>query len=375
MLHLTLLIIIFFCFIALALVLILQSVRSKRKGLSYLYLSLLSSAAYVVVPIVILLKLDLTIVTCLSVPLKVLPIPLYYLFLKKIGSTDKSLKKGEYLHFLPVLVELVASLIIVPFHVHDIWSNINIDAKEYNNLFIDGNPYYNILSGSSRIIAFIQSVVYVFIMFKIYRKYSLTLKRETSVVSLYDLKWIELLLAFMIMNIIVWSMDVFSIHDLMIKMVIGGISQVVLGLFYIIIAVKQPDISYIEGMDKQYKIELENSFVSIDHHDFESFLSDFQKKEYFLQAGLSLNKLSDDMGVPKHKITKMITNSAYKNFNNLVNLERVEYSKKLLREMDDSFTIDSIGESSGFNSRATFYRVFKDITGLTPKRFLEKLAK
>lgn len=35
------------------------------------------------------------------------------------------------------------------------------------------------------------------------------------------------------------------------------------------------------------------------------------------------------------------------------------------------YTIDSIAEASGFNSRSTFYRVFQNVFGMSPSQYLE----
>ena len=49
---------------------------------------------------------------------------------------------------------------------------------------------------------------------------------------------------------------------------------------------------------------------------------------------------------------------------------RVEYAVKHLKE-NKLFTIDHIAETSGFNSRSTFYRAIQNIYGMTPSQYLE----
>lgn len=58
-------------------------------------------------------------------------------------------------------------------------------------------------------------------------------------------------------------------------------------------------------------------------------------------------------------------------FYSFVNFYRVEKSKVLLKLIPDTYVIESIIEESGFNSRSTFFRVFKEFTGETPGHFLQ----
>jgi AraC-like DNA-binding protein len=41
----------------------------------------------------------------------------------------------------------------------------------------------------------------------------------------------------------------------------------------------------------------------------------------------------------------------------------------------DSFTLSALAEKAGFSSRATFFRHFKDIEGITPGEYIKKLGK
>ena len=52
---------------------------------------------------------------------------------------------------------------------------------------------------------------------------------------------------------------------------------------------------------------------------------------------------------------------------------RVEQSKKILIDPKyANYTISSIGLESGFNSKSTFYTVFKKHTGITPLAYKDK---
>jgi AraC-like DNA-binding protein len=65
-----------------------------------------------------------------------------------------------------------------------------------------------------------------------------------------------------------------------------------------------------------------------------------------------------------------------KNFYQFVNEYRVEAVKKMLANpRRKNISIEAIGFDCGFNSKSTFFSVFKSITGMTPAQFKDKKSK
>ena len=88
--------------------------------------------------------------------------------------------------------------------------------------------------------------------------------------------------------------------------------------------------------------------------------SEIKRKDVALQIGISDRGLHD-----------CIKNSTGMSFTEYINTLRLAYSRELLTNMDEKFTIDAIAYESGFNSRTTFYRLFNKKYGLSPKQFRE----
>lgn len=61
-----------------------------------------------------------------------------------------------------------------------------------------------------------------------------------------------------------------------------------------------------------------------------------------------------------------------KNFFQFVNSYRIEAVKKILLEPKLKYSIEAIGYECGFNSKSSFYTVFKNLTGETPVAFRKK---
>jgi AraC-like DNA-binding protein len=81
--------------------------------------------------------------------------------------------------------------------------------------------------------------------------------------------------------------------------------------------------------------------------------------------------LSNALGIPKYLLTEVLNVAMGKNFFRLVNEYRVEAVKKMLMKKKE-YSIEAIGYECGFNSKSSFFTVFKNITGLTPLQY--KLA-
>lgn len=98
-----------------------------------------------------------------------------------------------------------------------------------------------------------------------------------------------------------------------------------------------------------------------------ALLDYMETQKPFLEEGLRLDDLAAALDAPAHHISEVLSNELHTNFFDFVNGYRVEKAKALLRspEFRDA-KILAIAFDSGFGNKATFNRVFKKFTGLTP---------
>lgn len=90
----------------------------------------------------------------------------------------------------------------------------------------------------------------------------------------------------------------------------------------------------------------------------------------YLDRDLNLNKLAEMIGISSHQLSQFINRKYDKNFYDFINFHRVNEAKFLLQNTQyENFKIEVIGEKAGFNSRTTFFSVFKKITGESPSSF------
>lgn len=96
----------------------------------------------------------------------------------------------------------------------------------------------------------------------------------------------------------------------------------------------------------------------------------FEKDKMFLQQSLTLKDVATKIGTNRSYLSEYINNKKNSTFFDYVNNYRLEYAVKLLSDKNKKIT--KIYLESGFNSFATFARVFKNKYGCTPKYYRNK---
>jgi len=95
-----------------------------------------------------------------------------------------------------------------------------------------------------------------------------------------------------------------------------------------------------------------------------------KSKKKYLSTKYTLQDLAKDTELSSSTLSLIINNVAKKSFTDYLNEMRIDLAKTLLLDSEYSdYTITSIGLESGFNSKSTFYTVFKKHTGHTPVEF------
>ncbi|MCW7536810.1 helix-turn-helix domain-containing protein [Aquabacterium sp. A7-Y] len=91
----------------------------------------------------------------------------------------------------------------------------------------------------------------------------------------------------------------------------------------------------------------------------------------YRQDGLTIGGLAAQLGVPEHKLRKLINQGlGYRNFNAFLNQYRIEEAKSALADPAQAeVPVLTIAMDAGFQSLGPFNRAFKADTGMTPTEF------
>lgn len=93
-----------------------------------------------------------------------------------------------------------------------------------------------------------------------------------------------------------------------------------------------------------------------------------RKQELFRNPNLRLVDVANELKIPSQHLSQFLNDNLGKSFSLFINEYRIEFAKKTLLH-NNKHTLEAIGYESGFNSKSTFYSVFKKQTELTPSQY------
>ena len=92
--------------------------------------------------------------------------------------------------------------------------------------------------------------------------------------------------------------------------------------------------------------------------------------QIYRDNSLSLDTLSQKLEVTRETVSRAINRTTGKNFTRFLNEYRVKEAVRILSTgRNHTVNFDELAEQVGFNSRITFHRAFKQLTGLPPAEF------
>ncbi|MCH7396975.1 helix-turn-helix domain-containing protein [Belliella sp. DSM 107340] len=328
-------------------------------------------------------------------PLMYLSAPLFFFYVRNTIDGTQGLRKFDWLHFLPAFIHLID---LIPFYLESSAFKYALVEKivEQPNLI---NQLANGLIPMSFHYPFrtiLQLGYFVFTVFIVYKNGIFNAKKYPRLTR----NWLMVLL--ILMGIIVFSHFGYSTIEMLIRYEILNYTSmgvfffsrlalfvILLLNFYIMFKTDfiSTDLQISEVRKNESKIqihllekknpiyesenvnlldELESDYLSIKNR-IEHLL---HNEQVFLIKGINLPEFSKRIGIPSKTISAVINRYFGKRFNELINSYRVQFAKEKIEDgyLDD-YTIDSLSENVGFNSRVTFFNAFKKETGSSPNEY------
>ncbi|WPU90919.1 AraC family transcriptional regulator [Mucilaginibacter sabulilitoris] len=95
----------------------------------------------------------------------------------------------------------------------------------------------------------------------------------------------------------------------------------------------------------------------------------------FLKEDLSLTMLAGELGITSNQLSQVINQRAQSNFFNFINGYRVEAVKDKFKDPAMAYySILGIAYDSGFRSKSSFNKIFKETTGQTPLQYRKAIS-
>lgn len=385
------------------LALILFTVKTGNKGANRIlaFLLLTFSASIFHILVFNIFKLHMPSGKEIGEPFQLLFGPLFYFYVKKLTNRDFGFSKRHLLHGLPFIISSIFAFPI------------------YRHLLSVDDLVSRIANVSLWLILLIHIWTYLIVSLKIVHRHAKVIKENFSNIEKINLEWVGFFIRCLfaayalyavLMPILVHSPDPATHFN---KMVTIILAVLIYGLGYrgliqpqiftgksSVPAIdsknnneageKQKDQAVEEKQNKQEKQETlkEKENISMRtaeqsakyaksslsgqalQEGFENIKNIMEKQRLFIDPEFTLNDLAEKTGYSVHNISQII-NSSGRNFYDFVNFYRVEEVKQYLcdPEKTKKHTILSLAFDAGFNSKAAFNKIFKNLTGQTPSQY------
>lgn len=317
--------------------------------------------------------------------------PLLYLHVRYLLLKFKKFKKTDYLHFLPFFISIL------------LYSDFYLSSgDEKIRLNLDPTPYYStVLIFINEAIA-LQGIIYSVLSLSLLNSYKKEVKKYQSNI---DKTIFKVLYAGILLSLTSWIIgtiginleylgielktDLFVFVYLIFVVIIYIISYVALTtpeIFKVEDNRHEPEASYLSSLNSAKTNSLPTEAEDSNQHRgnqnkepapellrlSETLEEYMEKYKPFLNPELSLQELSDNIKVTRHQLSSIINQVHGMNFYEYVNQHRVEEVKRLMEDpKHQHLKLISIAYDAGFNSKASFNRIFKQKTQMTPSQYFK----
>lgn len=311
------------------------------------------------------------------IPMGVALAPLIYLYVKAITTSKFKFRKTDWLHFI-----LAFSLILFRLVIY-FYDSLQPGFDETQNGILKLSLDEPIIQPILIFVSFAQMLLYLAFTFQLFYNYRKLIIDYFSNTYKLELNWIlSFLIAFTLLFLYSSLQDIVGSLIVEINYEQRWWLNIFMALIVLYVGVK----GYFTKTTKLNKLPFTFStnidFIARQKDEDLPFLAsdldkvtDFMKnKKPYLNPDLNLSDLSISLNFTRAELSKIINTGFGKNFNDFINEYRVNaFKAKLESGEHQQLSLLGIAYDCGFNSKATFNRVFKKITQNSPTEFLNTL--
>jgi len=347
-------------FIGLNFAVLLWFGKTVNRGANrFLALALVTMILWMIRVLVIDIKLD----TYLPLQFLLALGPLMYFYVLKITRPNYTFTVRDLLHFSPLLVELAAQ-------AFEIGESAKTGAATYaTHTFKLGNPVLQLL-------IFVSIITYLYRCDKLIQKFYRGLQPVLMDRPLLEFRWLRRLLWATALLWFLWlvyaAVNFWGYHNQP-----GVRAYYPFYIFFVVIiiwtaaaAFLKPQAAVIAQAAAPAKTP-----VPVELRAKGAWLKRAMEANlYYQDPELSLGLLAEKLNIPLHELSKVINTVFNKGFNDFINEYRVlDAARKMQDPAYDHITLLGIGFEAGFNSKTTFNRIFKQMTGKSPTEYKTQL--
>ncbi|MEQ8425707.1 MAG: helix-turn-helix domain-containing protein, partial [Cyclobacteriaceae bacterium] len=217
-------------------------------------------------------------------------------------------------------------------------------------------------------------VFYLWKSWKIIIQYQKELPNRLSNVEQQTLRWLRqvtlLFLIFIPIGLAFWLLLITTGLNLDDRTVVYGFH--LLSIFWLGIGgIRQPEIMG-RSMSRHEEEKNEDNRFRATH--LQALLQSMEQDKLYLMPDLNVRFLEEKLGLTARQISDALNQGLGKNFYTFINEYRVKEFQRKVNE-NPNLTLAGLALECGFNSKTTFQRVFKEVTGMRPAEFARTTLK
>ncbi|MBX2874631.1 MAG: AraC family transcriptional regulator [Saprospiraceae bacterium] len=282
--------------------------------------------------------------------------PAFYFYIKTLTEGPDAFQKKDLWHFIPIILN----------YLHSLYHAIIVNADPW--------PWFHHIAELLESAAIVSVLIYLVFSFKLLKSYQRSLLNNVSYTELIDLRWVNqfiyiiagscvLILAFITTSMIAggkYTLQDWNDPRAFALLIYAGV------LYWLSISgFKQAQTHRMVDLGEPNEQEQD------EHSEVIQQLSQaIESQKLYRNPELSLSDLSRNVNISERVISNAINQELGRNFFQFINEYRVDEVKERLKDpKNDHLKILSLAFDAGFNSKASFNRVFKAYTGQTPKAY------
>lgn len=304
----------------------------------------------------------------ISSPLVMLHGPLLWFYCRSLTMPKFRFKSFDVVHLVPFLVLLIYHY--VAFYSRSAEEKIALARSEsFASTFI-----YNFLLVCMIIIIF----SYIIRCILLIRQHERRIKDIFSNTENIDLGWLKMvffgaLLTYVVTYSVIITNEFYHFTTFKLSEAIGYCLATILISVLGFYGIKQTQIftsANANSFESSAKLPVSSTQIQVSTESVTRITTVMESGKPYLDPELTLKKLAELTRFSEIELSSILNNEFKKNFFDFVNTYRIEeFKKKLTDPANKNLTLLGIATNCGFNSKATFNRVFKNYTQLTPKAF------
>jgi len=297
--------------------------------------------------------------------------PSFFLYIRTTFQTENLPFKTIFKVYLPAIVDFLIRLAIITY------------AILYNHRLLTGvnpNRVDGLYHPAAELLLLLVFWSYLAAAIRLFRHKSLAVSDEAYPAAEQQLagQWIKTLLAVMTGVALVWTLTIL-VTMLFHLQTLGHIvpfETIVIMLIYWIGFKGYQNTRVVYIWQQQAVKSYREKVTDGEAEDCIRLLKRLMDSEkLYLDPELTVTHLADQLALNVKVVSAVLNGPLHKGFSNFVNEYRVlEVKEQLLKPENEPLTLFGIASNCGFNSQATFQRVFRQFTGMSPSAFRKNSA-